>query len=87
MGEEEIFERFKKAIRFKRCGFICIGLSTVPAIFLEGIFRIILFVLIFGMGVYFDMQFKCPVCGKRFDTRIKNDDLKYCNSCSSRLQI
>ena len=87
MSEEEVFEGFKRSVRFKKYGFICILLSAVPAVFLEGVLRMILFVLIFGIGVYFDMQFKCPVCGKRFDTRLPNEDLKYCHNCSSRLQI
>ncbi|KDR95009.1 hypothetical protein SAMN02745945_00625 [Peptoclostridium litorale DSM 5388] len=86
MSEEEVFERFKRAVRFKRYGFISFILSTIPAVFLEGALRFALFILIFGMGIYFDMQFKCPACEKRFDSRIRNDDLKYCNSCSSRLQ-
>jgi uncharacterized membrane protein len=86
MDDERIREQFKKSIKYKRMGFLTILLATIPLMIFEGPMKYILVIIIFGVGVYFERQYKCPACGYVFDTRVKSDELKYCPKCSKRLQ-
>lgn len=86
MDDEKIRGQFKRSIKYKWIGFSIILLATIPMVIFEGTMKYILAIIIFSIGVYFERQYKCPVCGYIFDTRMKSDELTYCPKCSTRLQ-
>lgn len=86
MDNEKIREQFKRGIKCKRIGFLIILLTIIPMVLLEGLTKYILTSIIFGIGVYFERQYKCPACGYVFDPRLKSNELIYCSNCSKKLQ-
>jgi len=67
-------------------GFLIILLSTIPMIAMDSVIKYILAAIIFGIGVYFERQYKCPSCHYVFDTRLISNKLIYCPKCGKRLQ-
>ncbi|WMJ82292.1 hypothetical protein RBU49_08600 [Clostridium sp. MB40-C1] len=86
MDNEKIKEQFEKGIKYKGIGFLLILLSPGPMALLKGSVKYILASIIFGIGVYFERQYKCPVCGHVFDPRVKSKELTYCSNCGKKLQ-
>jgi uncharacterized membrane protein len=85
MSKEEVFYEFEKSRKYRNIGFFIILLSIIPAAFLNGVFRYIFTLIVFGIGVYFERQYKCPFCGYVFDPRIKYEEIKYCLNCNNQL--
>lgn len=86
MDDEKVREQFKKRLKYKPLGIIIILLAAIPLIAFDDLIKYTLAVIIFGIGVYFERQYKCPSCGYVFDTRLKSEELIYCPKCSKRLQ-
>ncbi|MBF8984512.1 zinc ribbon domain-containing protein [Lutibacter sp. B2] len=86
MDNEKIRKQFKRGKKCNEIGFLIILLATIPGVLLEGLMKYILVIIIFGIGVYFERQYKCPSCGYVFDPRAKSNELIYCPKCSIKLQ-
>jgi len=86
MDDEKVREQFKKRLKYKPIGFLIILLSTIPMIAMDSVIKYILAAIIFGIGVYFERQYKCPSCDYVFDTRLISNKLIYCPKCGKRLQ-
>ncbi|KPU43608.1 hypothetical protein OXPF_30490 [Oxobacter pfennigii] len=86
MKDEKVILQFKKARMYKNIGFIIMLLSIIPSVIWRTIFGFVLTAIIIGIGIYFERLYKCPVCGFIFDTRVKSDEIRYCSSCSAKLQ-
>lgn len=86
MDDEKVREQFKRGIKYKVIGFLIIMLGGIPMVIFEGTIKYILAIIIFGIGVCFERQYKCPSCGYVFDPRLKSSELIYCPKCSKKLQ-
>lgn len=86
MDNEKIREQFKRGMKYKKIGFSIILIAIIPMALLESLIKYILAISIFCIGVYFEMQYKCPSCGYVFDPRTKSNELIYCPNCGIKLQ-
>ncbi|HEY5583233.1 MAG TPA: hypothetical protein VIK78_01935 [Ruminiclostridium sp.] len=86
MDNEKVREQFKRAIKYKGIGFIIILIAIIPMMMVAGTMKYIAAIIILGIGVYFERQYKCPSCGNVFDPRIKSGELIYCHKCNEKLQ-
>ncbi len=84
----DTYTKFKIAQKYRIWAFL-VFLSC--PVFLAISFKIkfigyILCAIAFAIAVVLDMQYKCPVCNERFDTRVAPSKLKHCPKCATRLQ-
>ncbi|MBF8984639.1 hypothetical protein IZY60_13920 [Lutibacter sp. B2] len=86
MDNNEVYEKFKKAQRYRTWSTCLFISSPVVGFLFQNIVGYLLIGIIFMIAIYFDMQYKCPICNKKFDTRVNPSGLKYCSHCSARLQ-
>lgn len=71
MGDEKMHGQFKRILKYKTLGIIFFLLAPIPLIMFNGLIKYILAAIIFGIGIYFERQYKCPFCGYKFDTQIE----------------
>lgn len=87
LSEEEILIKFEKAIKYKRLGFLMFIIAITFIAFIEHTFlRYFLGILFIFIGIFLERQYKCPICKKVFDPRIKSKDITYCSNCGSSIQ-
>lgn len=86
MDDEKVLEQFKRSLKYKTIGFLIILLSIIPIIIFDGLSKYVLVIIIFGIGVYFERQYKCPYCGYVFDPKLKSCELIHCLKCGRKLQ-
>ena len=86
MNNEEIRKQFKKGVKYSKIGFLILLLSIIPMALLDGLVKYILAIIILGISLYLQRQYKCPCCGYVFDPRLKSNELLYCPNCSEKLQ-
>ncbi len=77
----EIEKKFRKAIFYKRIGFVCIIIAIIPATMKE----IILALIPLGLGIFFLTRYRCPYCKYIIDVRVSPYDLEYCPKCGKKL--
>ena len=83
----DIEKQFKKAILFKRVGFLIFLVAAIPSAFIENrILAYFLGIVFVIVAIIFERNYKCPNCGYVFDPRVRSSQLKYCNNCNVKLQ-
>lgn len=87
MNPEDILEKLKKAVHFRKMSELCILFGTFVLLFLnsnKSIILNILGVIFISVGIVINiMYWRCPSCGKHL-TMLKNaKDIKKCPSCGA----
>jgi len=83
-------EEFQKSKKYKYIGVVIVILGIISSGIIESTFHnqilttgITIIFLIAGLIV--SSFYKCPKCGKHFDSRTSNSDLLYCPRCGVKL--